>query len=252
FPAGAPPSPDDDQEATRRTMMKKVAEWELKREIAAGHKIPMTDRWLVAEVNGFDERLNANMSERVLSQMLTDYHRRGIPVHLFSRDPLGRNAATVAPLPVTQFFRGSDSEFKLAVLKRYKELVRSERDPLSPENITEVLDAVQLGLDILGMLPIIGKPFDLASGVISAGRGDYLGASITFAALLTTVGGAGVAAVIARRAADAVETGADVAKAARVTGNAAELVREVQALGDIESQVAKAAKQVSLDIDNAI
>ncbi|TVX92045.1 hypothetical protein FPZ44_02630 [Paenibacillus agilis] len=45
-----------------------------------------------------------------------------------------------------------------------------------------LLDGVQLALDVVGMIPVVGEVADLANGAISLGRGDYVGAALSFAA----------------------------------------------------------------------
>jgi len=117
---------------------------------------------------------------------------------------------------------------------------------LSEENITEVLDAIQLGLDIIGLIPVIGEVADALSGIISLGRGDVLGASLSLAAMAVFVGGAAGAAKLARRTANAVEsvdTAADATKS---------LVQEVRHLGDIEQATTKAVDQAFVNIDSAL
>jgi RHS repeat-associated protein len=64
----------------------------------------------------------------------------------------------------------------------------------------EVLDKIQLALDTAGLIPGIGEPFDLASGIISFGRGDYVGAALSMAALIPVGGQAATAGKFGRRA----------------------------------------------------
>ena len=73
-------------------------------------------------------------------------------------------------------------------------------DPLGlePEG-NSWLDKLQLGLDIGGLIPGIGEPLDFINGLISAGRGDYLNASLSMAAMLPVGGQAATAGKIAGR-----------------------------------------------------
>ena len=58
--------------------------------------------------------------------------------------------------------------------------------PTPPEGpartITAVLDAVQLGLDLAGMVPVAGEVCDLTNAIISAGRGNTGDAMLSLAA----------------------------------------------------------------------
>lgn len=49
---------------------------------------------------------------------------------------------------------------------------------------------IQTGLDIAGMLPVVGEAFDAINGGIYALRGDYLNAGLSFAACLPFIGSA--------------------------------------------------------------
>ena len=63
-----------------------------------------------------------------------------------------------------------------------------------------LLDALQLGLDLLGLIPGAGEPFDLINAGISAARGDYLGAGLSLAAMVPIAGMAATAGKGARKA----------------------------------------------------
>ena len=53
---------------------------------------------------------------------------------------------------------------------------------------TKVLDALQLGLDVGGLLPIIGEPLDLLNAAIYGLRGDKLNAALSSAAAIPLIG----------------------------------------------------------------
>lgn len=75
-----------------------------------------------------------------------------------------------------------------------------------------VLDTVQSVADTLGMLPVVGEPADAISGLISAARGDHLGAALSLCAL-NPLGGQGCGAgKIARRLANGIDTVNDLRK----------------------------------------
>lgn len=87
-------------------------------------------------------------------------------------------------------------------------------DPLGLDK-NGLLDALQLGLDLLGLIPGVGEPFDLLNAGISAGRGDYIGAGLSMAAMVPVVGMAATAGKGARRAVVIGESMSRVKDAAR-------------------------------------
>jgi RHS repeat-associated protein len=60
--------------------------------------------------------------------------------------------------------------------------------------ISSALDAVQFGLDLLGLVPVAGEAFDGLNGLISLGRGDLTGAGLSFAGMYPVGGQAATAA----------------------------------------------------------
>ncbi|WP_338285277.1 RHS repeat-associated core domain-containing protein [Luteolibacter sp. LG18] len=62
------------------------------------------------------------------------------------------------------------------------------------------LDAIQTGLSILGMLPVIGPAFDLVNAGISMARGDFVGAAAHAFAALPGIGDMAGAAMLGGRA----------------------------------------------------
>lgn len=75
-----------------------------------------------------------------------------------------------------------------------------------------VLDGVQVGLDVIGLIPAAGEVADLLNAGISALRGDYVGAALSLAAAIPFVGWGATAAKVAKRGADIVQAGAKGAK----------------------------------------
>jgi hypothetical protein len=63
-----------------------------------------------------------------------------------------------------------------------------------------LLDALQLGLDLLGLIPGAGEPFDLINAGVSAARGDYVGAGLSMAAMVPVIGMAATGGKAARKA----------------------------------------------------
>ena len=66
----------------------------------------------------------------------------------------------------------------------------SEEEGITGER---VLDGVQLGLDVVGLIPVFGEIADLANAGVSAARGDYVGAGLSLLSAIPFVGYAGTA-----------------------------------------------------------
>ncbi|SFZ77021.1 polymorphic toxin type 15 domain-containing protein [Chitinimonas taiwanensis] len=79
----------------------------------------------------------------------------------------------------------------------------------------KVMDGVQLGLDVVGLIPGVGEIADLANAGISAARGDWVGASLSLASAIPFAGWGASAAKVGRRGAQmATEASAKAAKEA--------------------------------------
>ena len=61
------------------------------------------------------------------------------------------------------------------------------------------MDAFQLALGTAGMVPVFGEVFDLADAGISYLRGDYIGASLSMAAMVPGIGNVAGAGKLANR-----------------------------------------------------
>ena len=75
--------------------------------------------------------------------------------------------------------------------------------------LTAVLDAVQLGLDLAGMVPVAGEVCDLTNAIISAGRGNTGDAMLSLAATFPFGGQAATAGKLGNKAAKALAKNAD-------------------------------------------
>jgi len=71
----------------------------------------------------------------------------------------------------------------------------------------EILDGVQLGLDIVGLIPVVGEIADIANAGISLARGDYTGAALSLVSAIPFVGYLGTAGKIGRHGTKAVVEG---------------------------------------------
>lgn len=52
----------------------------------------------------------------------------------------------------------------------------------------QILDGIQIGLDVVGLLPVIGEAADIINAGISFARGDYIGAALSLAAAIPFAG----------------------------------------------------------------
>ena len=84
------------------------------------------------------------------------------------------------------------------------------------EDITgeQVLDGIQLGLDVVGLIPVVGEAADIISAGISLARGDYVGAGLSLLSAIPFVGYAGSAGKAARYGAKMAEASGKAAKEA--------------------------------------
>lgn len=80
----------------------------------------------------------------------------------------------------------------------------------SNDSSSSFWDKLQTGLDIVGMVPIVGEVADLANAGISLARGDYEGAALSMAAMVPIAGNAAGAVKIGRRINNAVSDTAKV------------------------------------------
>jgi hypothetical protein len=81
----------------------------------------------------------------------------------------------------------------------------AKADEASPElsvNATELsaLDALQMLLDIVGLIPGLGAPADILNAIISGARGDWLGAGLSVVGVVPAAGEAATAGKIAKNA----------------------------------------------------
>lgn len=87
--------------------------------------------------------------------------------------------------------------------------------PVQPETAaeaslgTKVLNGVQLGLDVAGLVPGFGEIADLANAGISAARGDWVGAGLSLASAVPFAGWFAAGAKGVKRGADIAATGAE-------------------------------------------
>ncbi|MCG7318599.1 RHS repeat-associated core domain-containing protein [Brevibacillus laterosporus] len=90
-----------------------------------------------------------------------------------------------------------------------------------------LLDGVQLALDVVGMIPVVGIVADVANAGISVARGDYAGAALSLVACIPFAGAAATGAKLGMKAAKALKMGKTVAKVADKAADVAKVVTKV-------------------------
>ncbi|NHB57510.1 DUF4150 domain-containing protein, partial [Acinetobacter sp. 194] len=86
--------------------------------------------------------------------------------------------------------------------------------PSMKEMLTKALDVLQVGLDIVGLIPGIGEIADGINAVIYLARGDYVNAALSGAAMIPFAGWAATGAKAANKTIKATKAGAKAAEAA--------------------------------------
>jgi hypothetical protein len=81
-----------------------------------------------------------------------------------------------------------DNEVILAVNKSIEPNVFLPTIPIKTDALSGFLDVLQTGLDIIGMIPLVGEPFDLINSGISFERGDVLGGLLSAASVIPLAG----------------------------------------------------------------
>ncbi|MEJ3721801.1 hypothetical protein WGM54_28330, partial [Paenibacillus polymyxa] len=88
----------------------------------------------------------------------------------------------------------------------------------------KILDGVQIGLDVVGLIPVFGEIADVANAGISLERGDYVGAGLSLVSAIPFVGWFGTAGKAARYSTKITEASGKVTK--EVTEGAGKKVKD--------------------------
>ncbi len=75
--------------------------------------------------------------------------------------------------------------------------------PAEDDTGDKILDGLQLGLDVVGLIPVVGEIADLANAGISLARGDYAGAALSLLSAIPFAGWLGTAGKVGRHGAKA-------------------------------------------------
>ncbi|WP_217582111.1 hypothetical protein, partial [Lysinibacillus sp. GbtcB16] len=76
------------------------------------------------------------------------------------------------------------------VKKAAQATTKAVKNAVKPKNL---LNTLQVGLDIVGMVPVVGEVADGVNGIIYAARGDKVNAALSFGAMIPVVGNAATA-----------------------------------------------------------
>ncbi len=77
-----------------------------------------------------------------------------------------------------------------AMKKAAQATTKAVKNAVKPKNL---LNTLQKGLDIVGMVPVVGEVADGVNGIIYAARGDKVNAALSFGAMIPVVGNAATA-----------------------------------------------------------
>ncbi|MGN7117510.1 hypothetical protein [Lysinibacillus odysseyi] len=77
-----------------------------------------------------------------------------------------------------------------AMKKAAQATTKAVKNAVKPKNL---LNTLQTGLDIVGMVPVVGEVADGVNGIIYAARGDKVNAALSFGAMIPVVGNAATA-----------------------------------------------------------
>jgi hypothetical protein len=93
----------------------------------------------------------------------------------------------------------------IGILKGPSSPAANKADEASPELVVSAqelsrLDALQMLLDVIGLVPGVGAPADILNAIISGARGDWLGAGLSVFGVVPIAGEGATAAKIAKNA----------------------------------------------------
>jgi hypothetical protein len=90
-----------------------------------------------------------------------------------------------------------------AVKKAAQATTKAVKNAVKPKNL---LDTLQVGLDIVGMVPVVGEIADGVNGLIYLARGDKVNAALSFGAMIPIVGWAATGGKFVKKGAGVVKS----------------------------------------------
>ncbi|MED4552268.1 hypothetical protein ACU64V_14955 [Lysinibacillus capsici] len=126
-----------------------------------------------------------------------------------------------------------------AMKKAAQATTKAVKNAVKPKNL---LNTLQTGLDIVGMVPVVGEVADGVNGIIYAVRGDKVNAALSFGAMIPVVGNAATAGKWVNKGAKAAKGISESAQKANkgLVGRVKEKVNK---------QVANAKTQIQAKVD---
>jgi hypothetical protein len=118
--------------------------------------------------------------------------------------------------------------------------VTSEKEQTSKK----VLDVIQTGLDIVGLIPGFGEIADAANAAIYTARGDYANAALSAAACIPIVGSLGTTAKLVNKGSQVVETVVDGAKVIDNLVDTSKMVDKVNDAGKVIDNISDVSKGI--------
>nr|WP_315063062.1 hypothetical protein [uncultured Lysinibacillus sp.] len=126
-----------------------------------------------------------------------------------------------------------------AMKKAAQATTKAVKNAVKPKNL---LNTLQTGLDIVGMVPVVGEVADGVNGIIYVARGDKVNAALSFGAMIPVVGNAATAGKWVNKGAKAAKGISESAQKANkgLVGRVKEKVNK---------QVANAKTQIQAKVD---
>ncbi|WBF54508.1 hypothetical protein HXV90_00825 [Lysinibacillus sp. JK80] len=126
-----------------------------------------------------------------------------------------------------------------AMKKAAQATTKAVKNAVKPKNL---LNTLQTGLDIVGMVPVVGEVADGVNGIIYAARGDKVNAALSFGAMIPVVGNAATAGKWVNKGAKAAKGISENAQKANkgLLGNVKEKVNK---------QVSNVKTQIQVKVD---
>ncbi|WP_427138636.1 T7SS effector LXG polymorphic toxin [Psychrobacillus psychrodurans] len=113
-------------------------------------------------------------------------------------------------LLIKEYVVGQTVFYEVVSKVEYKE---EETVKVDKPKENKILDSLQFGLDIAGLIPVVGEIADGANGLIYTARGDALNATLSFSAMIPVVGMASTGGKLAVKGSKAIEEAQDASKA---------------------------------------
>ncbi|WP_298472367.1 T7SS effector LXG polymorphic toxin [uncultured Psychrobacillus sp.] len=130
------------------------------------------------------------------------------------------------------------------------EVIYKENDQADEPQENKVLDGIQLGLDILGLIPVVGEVADGVNGIIYTARGDMLNAGLSFGSMIPFVGWGTTGARFAIKGGRAIEDARDVNRVTENVKPGSQGMDDTTSYFRVQGGEMPNASQVRIQVDN--